>query len=60
MSSTFWIILGFGLALPSTFMLAVTILAKVFNGDNYTINTTKVGILYVTTLLGWAMILGLK
>ena len=52
--------LGLGIALPATLVLIFNFVIKMTAGDNYNLDLTKIAILYVVALLGWATLFGIK
>lgn len=56
----FWMILGVGIALPTTLILIHNVWLKAKEGDNYELNLSQLGKVYFIALLGWAIALGVK
>jgi len=56
----FWIILGLGLAIPSTLVLAINLILKAVNGDKYEINLFQTFKVYSISLIGWATTFGIR
>ena len=59
-TNLFWVMLGLGIALPATLVLIFNFVIKMTAGDNYNLDLTKIAILYVVALLGWATLFGIK
>lgn len=53
-------ILGLGIAIPSTFVVLITILTKAIVGSNYEIKLSQVSIYYLIALIGWAITFGIR
>jgi hypothetical protein len=57
LNSMFWIIVGLGLALPSTVTIVINIGIKLKAGDSYEFSLGSLFRVYLISLLGWAIFL---
>lgn len=56
----FWIIMGVGIAIPSTLILIHNVWLKAKEGDNYELKIGQLGKLYFVALMGWAIAIGVR
>jgi len=59
MNTAFWLILGLGVAIPGTLVLIINIVLSLLASDNYKLNLKQLGLVYVVTILGYAITFGL-
>jgi hypothetical protein len=56
----FWQILGFGICVPAVSIVIFNLVAKAQSGDNYQLNVTQLGKVYLLAVVGLAIALGIK
>lgn len=54
------LILGLGVAIPSTLVVLITIITKCVAGNNYEIKLNQLAISYVAALIGWFITFGIR
>lgn len=58
--NVFWVILGLGIAIPSTLLILFNLFTKAIAGENYELKIDKLGIYYLVTIVGWAVAMGIR
>lgn len=53
-------ILGFGIAIPATLVVLITVLTKATAGNNYEVKGNNLFFFYLTALIGWAIAFGIR
>lgn len=59
-TSLFWMIIGLGIAVPSTLLLIFNLFTKAIAGENYQLSLQKVASLYLIALVGWGILFGIQ
>lgn len=60
MTNIFWLIIGIGLWLPSMIILIANIILSLISAENYKLDLSKLGIMYLIMLLGIAITFGIR
>lgn len=59
-TNTGLMIIGLGLAIPSTIIILANLVEKLMLGDLYKIDFSKISIIYLVALIGWFVIFGIN
>lgn len=58
--SVFWHILSLGIAIPGTLILIANLYTKIKAADKYQLQAYKLVLMYLSTLIGWAVTFGIR